>query len=162
MTASESGISFSSEKLASLKHLNGVINEALRLYPVVPTGTYRKAPPEGIFIGGTFIPGGTDVWTPQYALGRSEDIYSEPNRFLPERWYKYPDWVKDPTAFAPFLTGISYYTPAFGRMVADMAYGRSVQLHRQAACSPKHPQHSLQNCLHVRSCFSSWRRRLDL
>jgi len=65
MTASESGISFSSEKLASLKHLNGVINEALRLYPVVPTGTYRKAPPQGILIGGTFIPGGTDVWTPQ-------------------------------------------------------------------------------------------------
>jgi tryprostatin B 6-hydroxylase len=109
MKTSESGIAFASEELASLTHLNGVINEALRLYPVVPTATYRKAPPEGISIGETFIPGGTDVWTPQYAIGRSEEIFPEPNRFLPERWYKYPNMVKDSTAFAPFLIGTCNY-----------------------------------------------------
>ena len=101
----ETGVSFPTEKLASLDHLNGVINEALRLYPVVPTLTYRKAPPQGVSIAGTFIPGGTDVWTPQYTIGRSEEIYQEPNRFLPERWYEYPEMAKNPSAFAPFLIG---------------------------------------------------------
>jgi len=54
-------VPFPSEKLAPLKHLNGIINESLRLYPVIPSATYRKAPPQGISIAGTFIPGNTDV-----------------------------------------------------------------------------------------------------
>ena len=99
------GVSFRSEKLASLNHLNGVINEALRLYPIIPSASYRMTPPQGVSIAGTFIPGNTNVWTPQYTIGRSEEIYEEPNRFFPERWYKYPEMVKDPSAFAPFLIG---------------------------------------------------------
>jgi len=165
MKTSESGIAFASEELASLKHLNGVINEALRLYPVIPTATYRKAPPEGISIGETFIPGGTDVWTPQYAIGRSEEIFPEPDRFLPERWYKYPDMVKDSTAFAPFLIGklLANHTCSWPEwLITDVGVlGRSVQLHRQAACSSKRSQHNLQDCLHVQYQLSSWRGRLE-
>jgi tryprostatin B 6-hydroxylase len=100
-----SAISFSSESLASSSLLNGIINETLRLYPVVPTATYRRAPPQGVLIAGTFIPGGTDVWTPQYAIGRSGEIYQEPDRFLPERWHENPKLVKVSRAFAPFLIG---------------------------------------------------------
>ncbi|KAK0616420.1 cytochrome P450 [Immersiella caudata] len=104
-TAPSSAISFSSEKLASAAQLNGIINETLRLYPVVPTATYRRAPPQGVSIAGTFVPGGTDVWTPQYAIGRSEEIYQDPNSFRPERWSEHPELVKDSRAFAPFLIG---------------------------------------------------------
>lgn len=28
--------------------------------------------------------------------------------FNPERWYKYPDLIKDRSAYAPFLTGKPY------------------------------------------------------
>lgn len=55
---------------AKLGHLNGVINETLRLYPAVPTDIVRLALPQGITIGGTFIPGSTNIWVPQYSLGR--------------------------------------------------------------------------------------------
>jgi tryprostatin B 6-hydroxylase len=106
-TTPSSTVSFTSEKLASAAQLNGVINETLRLYPVVPTATYRRAPPQGVSIAGTFVPGGTDVWTPQYAIGRSEEIYQDPNSFRPERWHEHPELVKNSQAFAPFLIGES-------------------------------------------------------
>ena len=42
--------------------LNGAINEALRLHPPVPSGVQRITPKEGMQIGETFIPGGTNFW----------------------------------------------------------------------------------------------------
>lgn len=57
--------------LAELKHLNGVINEALRLFPPVPSALPRVTPLEGLTIDGTFIPGNTTLYCPQYVLGRS-------------------------------------------------------------------------------------------
>lgn len=57
-------------KLQGLEHLNGVVNESLRLIPTVPANLYRVTPEEGIWIGGTHVPGGMTVWCSQYALGR--------------------------------------------------------------------------------------------
>jgi cytochrome P450 len=54
------------------KHLNGVIHEALRLNPPIPSGYPRLTPPEGITINGTYIPGGTTVVIPLWTLGRCE------------------------------------------------------------------------------------------
>lgn len=51
-------------------YLLGVINEALRLHPPVPTGVQRVTPPEGAVIAGRYIPGNTIVTTPTYALQR--------------------------------------------------------------------------------------------
>ena len=52
--------------------LNGAINEALRLHPPVPSGVQRTTPKEGMHIGETFIPGGTNYWMPQYVMGRGK------------------------------------------------------------------------------------------
>ncbi|KAH8597073.1 putative cytochrome P450 [Bisporella sp. PMI_857] len=93
------------EEIAKLGHLNGIINEAMRLYPAVPDAISRQTPPEGIDIEGTYVPGNMNVGCSQYALGRSEAAFSRPDEFLPERWYKYPEMVKEPTAYAPFSTG---------------------------------------------------------
>ena len=59
------------QDLQYLPHLNGVINETLRLYPGVPTAMQRLTPPEGLDINGTFVPGNTVVYCPQYAICRS-------------------------------------------------------------------------------------------
>ncbi|KAK3986137.1 cytochrome p450 [Cladorrhinum sp. PSN332] len=93
------------EKLTPLNHLNGVINEALRLLPPVPTNLIRHTPPEGITIGGIYIPGGVDLWNTQYAMGRDENNFVYADRFIPERWYSSPELVKDPRVFVPFTIG---------------------------------------------------------
>ncbi|KAI9874353.1 MAG: hypothetical protein M1830_009845 [Pleopsidium flavum] len=95
----------SHQKIQYLDHLNGVINETLRLHPPVPTALQRNTPPEGIKIGETYVPGNMTVWCPQYVIGRSEKIYTNAQTFVPERWYSQPEMVKERTAFAPFSAG---------------------------------------------------------
>ena len=60
------------QKIANLEHLNGIIYETLRLHPPVPTAIERFTPPEGIEIGGKYIPGNMNIWCPQYVMGRSK------------------------------------------------------------------------------------------
>jgi tryprostatin B 6-hydroxylase len=63
---------FDHRKIQSAPLLNGCINEALRLHPPVPSGLYRKAPPEGVYVGEQYIPGDTVMLVNFYAMGRGE------------------------------------------------------------------------------------------
>ncbi|KAK1248803.1 hypothetical protein MKX08_007023 [Trichoderma sp. CBMAI-0020] len=101
----DSQIIATQDEMARLEHLNAVINESLRLYPPVPTTIYRQTPSEGIMIDDVYIPGSMSVISPQYAIGRNEDVYTDANSFIPERWYQFPDMIKNKDAFAPFSTG---------------------------------------------------------
>ncbi|KAI0965089.1 cytochrome P450 [Xylaria arbuscula] len=91
--------------LSNLNHMNGVINEALRLYSPVPTILPRLTPPEGLDIEGTFIPGNTTVFCPQWVIGRSSESFVSPNEFIPERWYSQPELIRDASGFSPFSAG---------------------------------------------------------
>ncbi|KAJ4321440.1 hypothetical protein N0V84_005362 [Fusarium piperis] len=91
--------------LSHLKLLQACVDETLRLHPVVPSGLQRMAPPEGLQIGDTFVPGNAIVQVPSYTLQRDERAFLRPNEFLPERWTSQPDLVKDASAFAPFSMG---------------------------------------------------------
>ena len=95
------------QKIERAIHLNAVISETLRLYPVPPTAIVRKTPPEGIIVGQTYIPGNMNVWTPQYVISRSGDAYERPFEFIPERWYSAPSMIKERTGYAPFSTGMN-------------------------------------------------------
>ncbi|KAL8798492.1 MAG: hypothetical protein Q9182_006615 [Xanthomendoza sp. 2 TL-2023] len=96
-TASDKPITLSNQHLHSLPYLNGVINEALRLYP--PAGILQRiTPPGGIFIGERHVPGETTVF--------SEKNYANALAFRPERWFaENTEMIKEPSAFAPFSTG---------------------------------------------------------
>ncbi|KAJ5790938.1 uncharacterized protein N7518_007949 [Penicillium psychrosexuale] len=101
--------------LATLPHLTGTINEAMRLLPAVLTFSSRVTPPEGLMIYGTFIPGNTKICAPRYTIGRLETAYVNPHEFIPERWYSQPELIKDKRAFAPFGVG---RTSCVGRHLA--------------------------------------------
>ena len=95
-------------KLQKAEYLNAIINETLRLHPVVPSALSRKTPPEGIMVGDTFIPGSMTVWCPQYAISRDENNYKRAEEFVPERWSSKPDMIKDASGYTPFSAGKSY------------------------------------------------------
>lgn len=64
------GDDLSAPKLVPLKHLNGAINESLRLHPPVPGGVARITPPEGVTIGEQYIPGLVNVLCPSFSMFR--------------------------------------------------------------------------------------------
>lgn len=61
---------YNRKTLAALPHLNGIIKEALRIHPPVPTGGYRQSPADGMTISGHYIPSNVTIVAPRYTLGR--------------------------------------------------------------------------------------------
>ncbi|KAF2129891.1 cytochrome P450 [Dothidotthia symphoricarpi CBS 119687] len=96
------------EDVANCAFLDGVINEALRLHPAVPSGVQRETPPEGITLpNGTYIPGSTLVWMPIHCIQRDPRYFESPLEFMPERWTdEKPEAIMDKRAFMPFGTGV--------------------------------------------------------
>ncbi|KAG6034540.1 hypothetical protein E4U41_006500 [Claviceps citrina] len=92
-------------KLSKMKFLQACINEALRLFPPVPSGLQRMTPPEGLLIGERFVPGDTIVTIPSYAQYRDERFFALPNSFIPERWTTRPELIKDASVYVPFGSG---------------------------------------------------------
>ncbi|KAI0367365.1 high nitrogen upregulated cytochrome P450 monooxygenase 2 [Pilatotrama ljubarskyi] len=70
-------------------YLTAVINETLRLYPPVPSGTQRQVPHRspGIMLGPYFVPPGTAMFLHPYTMHRDPRNFSPfPDDFWPERW----------------------------------------------------------------------------
>jgi cytochrome P450 len=72
------GPDFEDSDLERLPILNNVINETLRLYNPAAPSTPRKAPPEGVVVGGYAIPGNTTVSTHMWSICRDPKIYPNP------------------------------------------------------------------------------------
>ncbi|KAJ6570138.1 cytochrome P450 [Mycena vulgaris] len=105
-----------------LVYLNACINETLRLFPAVLSGSQR-APligSGGHAIGPHFVPEGTSAAVHSYALQRDPRYFSpSPNCFLPERWLSTDEQralkpaiikstdeiIHDVSAFIPFSFG---------------------------------------------------------
>jgi len=76
-------------KLAGMPYLNACINEALRLFPPVPSWIERTPAKGsgGVIISGRFIPEGTTLNIPPYTLQRNPQyFFPMPDQFWPERW----------------------------------------------------------------------------
>ncbi|EER29322.1 Cytochrome P450 family protein [Coccidioides posadasii C735 delta SOWgp] len=91
--------------VSKAQHLNGVIQETLRLHPAIPSGFPRVTPPEGVTISGTYIPGGTTIVIPLYTMQRDEANYANAEEFIPERWYSKPELIKNRDAFLTWNIG---------------------------------------------------------
>ncbi|EGP83633.1 putative P450 monooxygenase [Zymoseptoria tritici IPO323] len=71
--------------LESLPLLNGVCNEALRLYPTVPL-TVRTSE-KTTTLGNQTIPAGAQIILPIYAMNRLPEFWgADADQFTPERW----------------------------------------------------------------------------
>ncbi|KAJ2903204.1 benzoate 4-monooxygenase cytochrome P450 [Zalerion maritima] len=72
--------------LQECEYMNACIDEALRIFPPVPTGLTRTVPAGGDTVAGEFLPGGTTVSVYGWAAAHSPSNFYRPDEFLPERW----------------------------------------------------------------------------
>lgn len=92
-------------KTQDLPYLNAVINESMRMMPIVTAGVVRLVP-ETTIICGYEIPKDTIVSTWISEMQRDPRIWRDPNSFIPERWISnYKGVAADRKAFMPFSAG---------------------------------------------------------
>ena len=83
--------------------LSRVIRESLRLYP--PVWAIGRRATQGLRIGGTEVPKGAIVLACQWALHRSDEYFSNPIQFDPDRWMSDDQRALPKYAFFPFGGG---------------------------------------------------------
>ncbi|KAF2460302.1 benzoate 4-monooxygenase cytochrome P450 [Lineolata rhizophorae] len=93
------------ERLARLPYLRACIEEALRIYPPVPTGTMRRTAVEGAMVCGEFIPGNTMLTVSQYAAFRDANNWKDAYKFIPERFIDSAYNSDEKSVLQPFAVG---------------------------------------------------------
>merc|ERR1712129_426471 len=87
---------------SNMPYLNGVLYEALRLYPPVPVDS-KTAFGDDVLPDGSKVPKGAMLWFLPYSMGRDPERYPEPEVVRPERWI--PFTAPDPYEFPVFQAG---------------------------------------------------------
>uniref|UniRef100_A0A8C8YY62 unspecific monooxygenase n=1 Tax=Prolemur simus TaxID=1328070 RepID=A0A8C8YY62_PROSS len=91
------------DALLQMEHLDMVVNETLRLFPIA--GRIERVCKKDVEIKGVFIPKGVVVMIPTHALQRDPKYWPEPEEFRPERFSKKNKDNIDPYLYMPFGTG---------------------------------------------------------
>jgi cytochrome P450 len=91
------------DDLRRLPYALQVFKEAVRLYPSAPV--INRECREPVEIGGHRVQKGTLVFASPYAMHRREDIWPEPERFLPERFAPEAEAARPSHSFIPFGSG---------------------------------------------------------
>jgi cytochrome P450 family 110 len=88
------------EALVGLPYLEAVLQETLRLYPIVAVATRKLAQP--FELAGHTLPAGVHVGAATSLVHYREELYPEPERFMPERFL---ERTFGPTEYFPFGGG---------------------------------------------------------
>ncbi|KAK4033811.1 cytochrome P450 [Parachaetomium inaequale] len=75
-----------------LRYMLAVLDEAMRMFPPVPTQLPRACQPGGDVICGYQVPGGTGLDIFPWAMNYSSRNFTQPNEFIPERWLDGDDY----------------------------------------------------------------------
>ncbi|XP_052023569.1 cytochrome P450 3A11-like, partial [Apodemus sylvaticus] len=86
-----------------IEYLDMVLNETLRLYPI--SNRLVRVCKKDVEINSVFIPKGSSVIIPIYALQHNPQHWLQPEEFCPERFSKENKGSIDPYAYLPFGNG---------------------------------------------------------
>ncbi|XP_071868075.1 probable cytochrome P450 6a14 [Bombus fervidus] len=93
------------EGIKGMKYLDKVFKETLRKYPIL-TVLNRQAMENYTFKGTKItIPERTIVWIPVYGIQHDSNIYSDPEKFDPERFNEDAVATRHPMSYLPFGDG---------------------------------------------------------
>ena len=133
--------------LERLTITTAVVQESLRLYP--PAWMVARRSTAGITVGGHEVPDGALLMMPPYLIHREPAVWTDPERFLPERWERPP---AHRYAFIPFGAGARKCIGAnFAMVEAVVILGtllrrvrltgpeHTLDLSPQITLRPKHP-----------------------
>ncbi|KAJ5413637.1 hypothetical protein N7509_000264 [Penicillium cosmopolitanum] len=92
--------------LNRLEYLQAILQESLRCQPPIANGFPRQTPKDGAIVDGHVLPAGVSVNVHQWAAFQSSDNFSQPEKFIPERWLGDARFLKDNLdACQPFSVG---------------------------------------------------------
>ncbi|XP_058496284.1 cytochrome P450 3A56-like [Solea solea] len=91
------------QALMQMEYLDSVINESLRLYPIVLR--VERVTKATVEINGLEIPKGMVITVPTWTLHHDPDSWPEPEEFIPERFSKENKQNIDPYTYLPFGEG---------------------------------------------------------
>jgi cytochrome P450 len=74
------------DKVKNLPYLRACLDESLRIFAPTAHNLGRKTPPEGLWVGDDFIPGGISVSMSAHVIHRNESIFQNADQYVPERW----------------------------------------------------------------------------
>ncbi|RZC37551.1 p450 domain containing protein [Asbolus verrucosus] len=124
--------------LQSMKYLEQVIKETLRLYPSVPF--YGRQTKEAVEYNGTIIPEGITILILAFGIHRNSKYFEEPEKFNPDRFENVDG--KTPYAYIPFSAGPRN---CIGQKFAMLEMKSTLsKIIRHFELGPAIPQHKLQ------------------
>ncbi|KXH40283.1 cytochrome P450 2D18 [Colletotrichum salicis] len=97
-----------------LPYINCIVKEGLRLKPVAPTGVPHAAK-EDRWYGDMFIPAGSSIFIPAYALNHNSDSSPDPFTYNPDRYIPVADKLAPELAASPKYEERDHYSYGAGR-----------------------------------------------
>ena len=91
------------QQMEALPYSNMVIREAMRLYP--PVWVVSRRTIEADQLGGYTVPPGTDVFFSPYFVHRHPEFWSDPEKFIPERFSREQEDARPKLTYLPFSAG---------------------------------------------------------
>ncbi|KAM7331605.1 hypothetical protein ACRRTK_008313 [Alexandromys fortis] len=91
------------DKVMEMEYLDMVLSETLRLYPIA--NRLERVCKQDVEMDGVFVPKGSVVMVPLYALHHDPQYWPEPMEFRPERFSKENKGSIDPYVYMPFGNG---------------------------------------------------------
>lgn len=123
--------------LAALPYTDSVIKESMRLYP--PAWSLARTVVSDIEVRGYKIPAGSNIVMSQWIMHHDPRYFSEPEKFVPERWLEERSRKLPRFAYFPFGGGPRQCIgAAFASMEANLLLATIAQRFRLSAV-PGHP-----------------------